>query len=324
MGRVTTGVEMPLHHAIRAFWIVLLFLPSINAALGAKIDREARSDFDLIGLEGEITSEDVATFRSVANASGKAVIVLDSAGGAALAGIEMGKLTHLKHFATFVPEDTLCASSCALMWLAGNPRIIAPGGAVGFHAVYVPQGDGKLMTSGSGNALVGAYLDQLGFSGEVIAYVTHAPPEKMGWLSEGTARAIGLNVVWVGIGAKASDTFSPQLPPGTGVSHKPYDPVSAVTRFYRALGAADGDTAAALVVPEKRGIGPFNELNMARFFGNMRESLQLRSVRPSGSDLVVAEYRYVYANGKVCNGQAEVTTAFVFGNTFIQGIKANC
>jgi hypothetical protein len=315
---------MPLHHAIRVIWIVLLFLPSIDAALGAEIGRKAGRDFDLIGLQGPIKSEDVATFRSVANASGKAVIVLDSTGGAALAGIEMGKLIYLKHFATFVPNDTLCASSCALMWLAGNPRLIAPGGVVGFHAVYITQDDGTLMTSGSGNALVGAYLNQLGFSGDVVAYVTHAPPEKMGWLSEGTARAIGLNVVWVGIGVRASDTFSPQLPPGTGVSHKPYDPVSAVTRFYRALGAADGDTAAALVVPEKRGIGPFNELNMARFFGNMREPLQLRSVRPSGSDLVVAEYRYVYANGKVCNGQAEVTTAFVFGNTFIQGIKANC
>ena len=191
---------MPLHQALRAFWIVLLFSPSINAALGAQIGREAGSDFDLIGLQGEITSEDVAAFRSVANASGKVVIVLDSGGGAALAGMEMGKLIHLKHFATFVPEDTLCVSSCALMWLAGSPRLIAPGGAVGFHAVYMPQGDGKLMTSGSGNALVGAYLDQLGFSEDVIAYVTHAPPEKMGWLSEGTARAIGLSVVWVGKG----------------------------------------------------------------------------------------------------------------------------
>ena len=188
--------------------------------------------------------------------------------------------------------------------------------------MYIPQGDGKLITSGSGNALVGAYLNQLGFSGDVIEYVTHAPPEKMGWLSEGAARALGLDVVWVGV--RASDTSSPQPPPGTGVSHKPYDPVSAVTRFYRALGAADGDTAAALVVPEKRGIGAFNELNMARFFGNMREPLQLRSVRASGSDLVMAEYRYVYANGRVCEGRAEVTTAYVFGNTFIQRIKANC
>jgi hypothetical protein len=316
---------MPLHHAIRIIWIVLLLLPPIRAAVGAQIGGQAGSDFDLVSLQGEIKAEDVATFRGAADASGgKTVVVLNSGGGAAFAGIEMGKLIHLKHFATLVPEDTLCASSCALMWLAGNPRLIAPGGAVGFHAVYMPQGDGKLMTSGSGNALVGAYLNQLGFSGDVIAYVTHAPPEKMGWLSEGIARVIGLDVVWVGVGTGASDTFSPQPPPRTGVSPKPYDPASAVTRFYRALGAADGDTAAALVVPEKRGIGPFNELNMTRFFGNMREPLQLRSVRPSGSDSVVAEYRYVYANGRVCNGRAEVTTAYAFGDTFIQGIKANC
>jgi len=39
---------------------------------------------------------------------------------------------------------------------------------------------------------------------------------------------------------------------------------------------------------------------------------------------IVAEYRYVYANGNVCNGRAEVTTANLFGNTFIQRIKANC
>src|SRR5262245_50114937 len=315
---------MPLHDAIRTIWIVLLFLPPSDAAVGAQIVRKAGTDFDLIGLQGEIKPEDVATFRGAADASGKAVVVLDSGGGAALAGIEMGNLIHLKRFATFVPEDTLCASSCALMWLAGNPRLIAPGGAVGFHAVYIPQGDGKLMTSGSGNALVGAYLNQLGFSSSVIPYVTHAPPEKMGWLSEGTARAIGLEVVFVAVGAVTRDTSSPQPPPGTGKSPKPYDPVSAVTRFYRALGAADGDTAAALVVPEKRGIGPFNELNMASFFRNVREPLQLRSVRLAGPDLVVAEYHYIYASGKVCNARAEVTTAYVFGNTFIQGIKASC
>jgi hypothetical protein len=211
------------------------------------------------------------------------------------------------------------------MWLAGNPRLIAPGGAVGFHAVYIPQGDGKLMTSGSGNALVGAYLNQLGFSSGVIAYVTHAPPEKMGWLSESTARAMGLEVMWVGVErVVASDPPSPRLPPGTGKSPKPYDPVSAVTRFYQALGAADGDTAAALVVPEKRGIGPFNEIGMSKFFGNMREPLRLLSIRSLGSDLVAAEYRYIYINGKVCNARAEVTTTYLFGNTFIQGIKANC
>jgi hypothetical protein len=97
-----------------------------------------------------------------------------------------------------------------------------------------------------------------------------------------------------------------------------------VTRFYTALGAADGNTAAALVVPEKRGIGPFNELNMAKFFGNMKEPLQLRSVRQLNSNLVLAEYHYVYASGRVCNTTAEVSTTYAFGKTLIQGIKAGC
>jgi hypothetical protein len=311
---------MPWQHAIRAIWIVVLFLSSSHLVPGADIGKQGGSNFDLIGLQGEIKLEDVATFRSAAGASGKAIVVLDSGGGNAWAGMEMGKVIHLKSFATFVPEDTLCASSCALMWLAGTPRLIAPGGVVGFHAVYIRE-EGKLLTSGSGNALVGAYLNQLGFSANVIAYVTHAPPEKMGWLSESTAREIGLDVVWVGL----SGTSSTTPPPGTGVSPKPYDPVSAVTRFYQALGDADGDTAAALVIPEKRGIGPFNEINMAKFFGNMREPLRLVSVPlRKGPDLVWAQYRWVANSGRVCNETAKVTTKYAFGRTFIQGIQAKC
>ena len=82
--------------------------------------------------------------------------------------------------------------------------------------------------------------------------------------------------------------------------------------------------AAALVVPEKRGVGPFNEINIANFFGNMKERLRLLSVRQLDRDHVLAKYRYVYANGKVCNATSQVTTTYVFGRTLIQGIKANC
>jgi hypothetical protein len=311
---------MHWQHAIRAISIVLLFLTSSHRVLAADIGRQSGSNFDLIGLQGEIQLDDVAMFQSAANASGKAIVILDSPGGNAWAGMEMGKVIHLKNFATFVPEDTLCASSCALMWLAGTQRLIAPGGVVGFHAVYIRE-EGRLLTSGSGNALVGAYLNQLGFSTNVIAYVTHAPPEKMGWLSERTAREIGLDVVWVGL----SPASSTAPPPRTGASPKPHDPVAAVTRFYQALGEADGDTAAALVVPEKRGIGPFNEINMAKFFGDMREPLRLVSAPVlKGPDLVWAQYRWVANSGRVCNETAKVTTKYAFGRTFIQGIQAKC
>jgi hypothetical protein len=312
------GANMPWQYATRAIWIVSLFVSSIHVAVAAEIIREARNPVDVIKLEGRIELEDAAQFQAAADASGKAIIVLDSEGGLLDAGLAMGALINQKHFATFVPPDTACLSSCALMWLAGNPRIIAAGGVVGFHAAYFEH-DGSV--SAQANAKIGYYLSALGFSLDVTDYVTHAMPLKMAYLNESTARRIGLAVIW----GDQADEPSSQPPPGTRTSRRPYDPVSAVTVFYRALGAADGNTAAALIVPEKRGIGPFNELEMAKFFGNMREPLRLLSdPRPLARDLVRAEYRYVYKNGKVCNGKADVTTTYQFGNTFIQGIKANC
>ncbi|WP_246706622.1 hypothetical protein [Rhizobium leguminosarum] len=55
----------------------------------------------------------------------------------------------------------------------------------------------------------------------------------------------------------------------------PHDPMGTATAFYSALAAADGETASALVVPEKRCQGPFNEASIHVFFGAMSEPLKL-------------------------------------------------
>ncbi|WP_246621874.1 hypothetical protein [Rhizobium laguerreae] len=52
--------------------------------------------------------------------------------------------------------------------------------------------------------------------------------------------------------------------------------MGTVTAFYSALATADGETASALVVPEKRGQGPFNEASIHTFFGAMSQPLKLR------------------------------------------------
>jgi hypothetical protein len=43
----------------------------------------------------------------------------------------------------------------------------------------------------------------------------------------------------------------------------PSEPIDIVKKFYFALSNSDGDTASSLVTPTKRGIGPFNEKNIA-------------------------------------------------------------
>jgi hypothetical protein len=82
-------------------------------------------------------------------------------------------------FDTLVLDNRTCASACALIWLAGHYRWAAPKAAIGFHAIY--YGDGNV--SSGGNALVGAYLRDLGLSLKAIRYLTQAPPNGMEWLS---------------------------------------------------------------------------------------------------------------------------------------------
>jgi hypothetical protein len=315
---------MPLRHATRTICIASLLSSSMHLAVGAEITRTAGDQFDVITLQDKIKLEDLETFKNAANASKNAVVILHSPGGNAEAGMEMGRIIHDKNFITMVPINGDCESACAMMWLAGNPRIVAAGGGVGFHSVFIERKtDRSRWVSSEGNALAGAYLHELGLSQKAIVFLTQAPPQGMAYLSESVAGEIGLEVVWLRMDGTSSSAPSSQLPPSTDAPKEPYDPVSAVTQFYRALGNGDGSTAAALIVPEKRGVGNFNEVKMAEFYGRMKEPIRLRSApRLKGADLVEVEYHYVY-DRRVCNGRAEVTTKYFSGNTFIERIKVD-
>jgi Caspase domain len=113
-------------------------------------------------------------------------------------------------------------------------------------------------------------------------------------------------------------------PPPLASAPATYDPASIVRAFYMALSAADGNAAAALVVPEKRGNGPFNETSIAQFYAGLREPLKILSVDRAGDDLVNVKYRFTRPNGSACLGDAKVTTVFANGKTLIKGIAANC
>ena len=105
-------------------------------------------------------------------------------------GLNIGLMIRQKKMATVV-FDT-CASVCALIWLAGTPRAVFEDSNVGFHAVYNGTED-KTINSG-GNALVGAYLKQLGFSYQTIFYLTQTAPEEMEWLNGDKAKKYGIAV----------------------------------------------------------------------------------------------------------------------------------
>ena len=280
----------------------------------------------LVSLSGSIDRADSERFIQQTSGINRAVVVLDSSGGSVLEGLAIGRNIRDRGFFTAVPNNTLCASSCALIWLAGMQRFAEESSFIGFHAAYILK-DGKATETGAGNALIGSYLNQLGLSDHAILFITSAPPEGIERLDQRKAAAVGIIYKSVNYSAlRGRENSGPSIPSDrkdAGLISAPYDPVLAVTRFYKALSQADGNAASALVVPEKRGIGPFNEKNISSFFGSMIEPLTVQSIERTSKDTV--QIRYTYRVTKTqCVGIANVRTEYVLGNTLIQGIKANC
>jgi ATP-dependent protease ClpP protease subunit len=77
------------------------------------------------------------------NASGEVItpikVVLESGGGVLDDGYKLGELFRAKGVITLIPDDKMCASSCAVAFLGGKRRIVANSGSILFHAPYLKQ-----------------------------------------------------------------------------------------------------------------------------------------------------------------------------------------
>lgn len=282
--------------------------------------RIAELGLDMISIKGPIVRGDAAVFFQVTSDSNRTIVHLNSEGGLVNDALAIGREIRRRNFATSVFPNNLCASACALIWLAGAHRYAEDGSAIGFHASYIEK-DGVMLESGVVNALVGAYVSQLGLSDQIVAYVTSAPPKGMLWLTRDDAARLGLAIF----------SASTELDKGvsartmkTGITADRHDPIAIVTRFYKHLSAGDGNSAVALVIPEKRGTGPFNELEISRFFGHMLEPLVVEQLQQLSENVVSVRYRYQKDSSQSCVGHAKLTTIYRYGRTLIKRISANC
>lgn len=145
----------------------------------------------IIMLNGTIKSGDEERFRSIAAKYRNAIVNLNSDGGEIVPAMEIGRIIRLREYVTAVYKTDVCASACALVWIAGQKRVIFNGGRVGFHASYTDE-DGKLIETGVGNALVGHYLSQLGFGEKTVIFATEAAPDKILWLDPSSTQDSGI------------------------------------------------------------------------------------------------------------------------------------
>jgi len=197
-GRIPMSI---LNVSIKHTRFLLLYLLGVAALVtsqmvfAAEITRERGTGGqpEAIRIKGALNLGDEEKFRALALTSKKAIVYLDSPGGYVQPAIEIGMTIRLKGFETAV-ENAQCVSACALIWLAGEPRMMSNFSSIGFHAPYVNGKDGKRTSGASQGALIGSYLTRLGFSEKIVLFVVKAGSEEMQWLQKSTADILGISV----------------------------------------------------------------------------------------------------------------------------------
>ena len=145
----------------------------------------------VVAINGTIAFHDDDQFSQLIGTRTGGLVILSSLGGNLDASLKIGKLIRARGFTTGTAGD--CESSCALIWLAGIERYVAATARVGFHAAYTIGDNGEQLVSGTANALIGAYLTNLGLPTEAVVYITQAKPDEITWL---TAQSVSYGITY--------------------------------------------------------------------------------------------------------------------------------
>jgi hypothetical protein len=92
-----------------------------------------------VRLEGVIEKGDGEKFQRLVSRLPllMAIVILNSPGGNLQSGIEIGREIDVRGYSAAVQSEKICASACALAWLAGDKRFMEPTSQIGFHAASV-------------------------------------------------------------------------------------------------------------------------------------------------------------------------------------------
>ena len=174
-------------------------------------DGEGRVFVDIVGT---INDEDFKTFKektdqfyltAFGHPKKQVIVTLISYGGRINAALQIGDRIRKTGMYTFVPGDRTCTSACALIWLAGVSRTVGDTPQIGFHAVYDPKTGRE---TGAGNAVVGAYLRDLGIGYKAIDFMTRKGPASVEWLTPELAKEFG--VAWAMLQSSRAIPIPPQ------------------------------------------------------------------------------------------------------------------
>ena len=130
---------------------------------------------NVIFLEGEIKKNDAVKLESMVTATGLKTVFLNSDGGDALEGYDLGYTIQDLGLSVVIASETACLSSCAIAFMGGKTKI--QGGILGYHVAWSPddtQSYSDGMKSGQFiGALNAAYFFNMGYTAQLPFIVSH-------------------------------------------------------------------------------------------------------------------------------------------------------
>ena len=115
---------------MRFLLTTILIIFSTN--LKAEIISEPMDEIDVIFINGEIEKGDMQKFASLPIEWTQTIVLLNSDGGSAADAITMSAFLATKGAITYILPGHQCLSECALIWLAGDRKMLSNSSKVGF------------------------------------------------------------------------------------------------------------------------------------------------------------------------------------------------
>jgi murein DD-endopeptidase MepM/ murein hydrolase activator NlpD len=247
----------------------------------------------VIVITGDIEIGDETKFEQFARKYSSAVVALDSSGGRLAPALDIGRSIRIKGYSTAVVSGSICASSCALMWLAGTPRFKSESAKIGFHASYREE-NGTARETGLGNALIGRYLTLLNLSERAVIFATIAAPDEISWITpENTAiSGIDFEVLKSVLASAANPKVATVSPETTNTpANAPIDP--SFRRLFQSWKRLDQLQTGVVAIPNLR---PTDTLSFGRAFGGKHS--EVGNGRHPGVDISGRPSSPIYATAE--------------------------
>jgi hypothetical protein len=139
-----------------------LFTATVLSAIAMTISAQTAEivrDGAAVFLSGPIVAKDLQAFHNAVGDDEKLTVYLSSPGGEVHPATMIGVLIRVRSYATMVPAGAICASACALIWMAGVPRELGVRAHLGLHCTRLGLNETKCY--GPGSAQQQAYLQSM-------------------------------------------------------------------------------------------------------------------------------------------------------------------